>query len=55
MIPTDFYEAMADQLTEVVKRPFRSEPMTAAELDEIADRILKLCAKEKEKLWEKQG
>ena len=48
MNPSDFFEAMADQLTEVVKRPFRSEPMTAAELDEVADRILKLCEKEKQ-------
>ena len=47
MKPHEFFEAMADQLTEVVKRPFRAEPMTAAELEEIADRILKLCEKEK--------
>ena len=46
MTPTDFFQEMASQLTDVVKRPFRDEPMTVVELREISDRITALCEKE---------
>ena len=47
MTPTDFFQEMASHLTEVVKRPFRDEPMTVEELDELSERIVKLCEEEK--------
>ena len=46
--PTDFFQLMAAELTTVTKQPFRDEPMTIEELNEISNRILALCEKEKE-------
>ena len=46
--PSAFYELIANELVAVVKRPFRDEPMTAEEIDEVVARIEMLGQRQKE-------
>lgn len=46
MRPSEAYEAIADILTQAVKRPFRDEPITPAEWDVITDKILQFAAEQ---------
>lgn len=40
--PTELFAEIADEITAVAKRPYRDEPLTDAELDQISDRLLLL-------------
>lgn len=50
--PNEFYQDLADLVTQVVKRPFRDEPVTLDELDSIGDKVALFIAelKNKEKI-----
>ena len=49
MKPSDAFEAIADILTGIVKKPFRDEPMSVAEWDALTEQVLLLAAREKAK------
>ena len=50
---TELFEAIADQITHAVKQPFRDEPITEAECEEIQDRLFALLAEERSKIHAK--
>jgi hypothetical protein len=48
--PNELFEEIASIVTQVTKKPFRTEQLTWNELDAISDRIMMLCEDEKAKL-----
>ena len=43
--PTELFAEIADEITAVAKHPYREEPLTDSELDQISDRVLMLIAR----------
>ena len=48
MTPNDLYEELASIVVGVVKRPFRPEPVTKAEMSEITYQVLRLAERMEE-------
>jgi hypothetical protein len=47
--PSEAFEAIADAITETVKRPYRDEDIAPNEWDVITDRILEMARRDKAK------
>jgi hypothetical protein len=47
MKPTELFAKIGDELTQVVKNPYRDNPLTDAELDIFADKLLLMIARER--------
>lgn len=50
MRPSDLFQEMADIVQRTCKKVYRDEPCTAQELDAISDRVMLLCAEERDRI-----